>query len=330
MKESRRQKISIIIPTCNGGHFLKDLLAGIFSQAVLPDEVIIIDSCSTDCTVDSARKFAAASYPVKLMQVPKADFGHGKTRNLAASCAEGDLLVFVTQDALPAHPQWLKNLTEPFLENDDAACVFGRHLPRPGCNPIIARDIEKHFRSFGSEPYLRQKVDWTDRSDVEKYRKRLGWYCFNSNVNSAVRKSAWEKIRFKDVIYAEDQLFGKDVIEAGYAKIYARHAEVFHSHSYSLLDFFRRYFDEYRGRKISLKQGAKSNLFLIVPVVMAATLIEIFYIIRSTENRKLFWCLYAPLYHLCRQSGAWLGEHYERIPIALQKLLSLEGQGVQR
>ena len=45
---------------------------------------------------------------------------------------------------------------------------------------------------------------------------------------------------------------GKDIIEKGYIKVYSKHASVFHSHNYSLMQFFQRYFDEYRGLKISL------------------------------------------------------------------------------
>lgn len=323
-----RLKISIIIPTLNGKEFIDKSLTEIFRQTLLLEEVVIVDSGSTDGTVDVIKKYIYEGYPIRFAQISKDEFGHGKTRNYAAGLSGGDILVFLTQDAIPAHHRWLENLIKPFTFHDGVACVFGRHIPREDCNPLIERDIINHFDSFGKEPYVYQRVDWSDESAVEKYKDNKGWYCFNSTVNCAIRKSIWKKIRFREVLYAEDQLFGRNLIEKGYTKVYARDAAVLHSHNYSLLNFFKRYFDEYRGLNISLGDVGSISFFILLPLIVKGSVTDIRYIIKNTRGKRLYWCLYTPFFHFVRSLGAYLGGRYQRIPLSIQKILSLEKRGV--
>lgn len=89
--------ISIIIPTYNASKYLPDLLKKISAQTVQYDEIIVIDSSSTDNTIDIAK-----SYGAEIIVIPKEQFDHALTRNTAAAKAKGNILVFFTQDAMPA------------------------------------------------------------------------------------------------------------------------------------------------------------------------------------------------------------------------------------
>jgi len=91
-------KISIIIPVKNGISTIEACLSEIFKQTLISDtEVIIIDSGSTDSTLEIVKK-----YPIILHQIPPEEFGHGKTRNLGVSIAKGEFVVMTVQDARPS------------------------------------------------------------------------------------------------------------------------------------------------------------------------------------------------------------------------------------
>jgi rhamnosyltransferase len=109
--------ISVIIPTRNAEEHIHGLLTSLKGQSV-SCEVIVIDSSSSDCTIR-----IADSFNVKTKIIIKRSFDHGGTRNLAVTKATGDIIVFLTQDAMPADRYFLEQLIKP-LENP------GRHACR--------------------------------------------------------------------------------------------------------------------------------------------------------------------------------------------------------
>ena len=130
-------KISVIIPPLNAQGYLAQQLQALGQQTMAPDEIIVIDSESTDDTRRIAREMGAC-----VMQVRRAEFNHGRTRNIAASQARGDFLVFLTQDALPVDEHLIRELVTP-LTTDGVAISYGRQIAYPQ-----ARAIEKFVRSF--------------------------------------------------------------------------------------------------------------------------------------------------------------------------------------
>ena len=138
--------VSICIPTKNGGEGFRQVLEAIFHQKTrLRYEVICVDSGSTDGTLDIIR-----SYPeIRLKQIAPEAFGHGRTRNLAASLGTGEFIVFLTQDAIPGWEGWLEEMIRAIRTDERIALCFGIHYPYPDCNPLDRRDIEGHFRNFG-------------------------------------------------------------------------------------------------------------------------------------------------------------------------------------
>lgn len=232
---------TVFIPTYNGEEYLEDLLKMVFSQKLdRKFEVLVIDSGSTDNTLNIVKKFKE----VNLIEIPNEDFGHGKTRNLAAKKAKGDYMVYLSQDAVPAHNKWLEFMIEPFFINDQVYCVFGKQIPRPFADATTKREVSSVFNSLGPEHSIMINRQFSLLTGVES----KPYLTFFSDVNSAVRRDyILNKIPYRDVRYSEDQLLGSDVLKNKYLKAYSPMGSVFHSNEYSTSDYFLRKFDEYIG-----------------------------------------------------------------------------------
>jgi rhamnosyltransferase len=300
-------KATIAILTYNPGELIKDLLDLCVGQRVdFPFEVLVIDSGSTDGTVDAVRSRAA----VRLHQIPNSSFGHGRTRNLAVELAKGDFVVFVTQDARPAAEHWLDEILRPFAVSDRVACVFGKQVPHPDCCPAVKRDVINHFRSFGPDTFVTlQMENPLLSSDAE-----LDAITFFSDVNSAVRRAAIKTVPFRDVQYAEDQALGRDMIKAGFIKAYAPLAAVIHSHSYPPRRYFARMYEEMLGLRTTTGRSIDTGLGRHVAIVLRNTAADWRFISRDPDYSpwtKVKWIVQAPVYNVARRAAVRLARRPE-------------------
>ena len=177
--------VSVVIPVKDGGPLLGRVLGAVREQGEV--ELIVVDSGSRDGSRELARDAGA-----ELIDVPPEEFGHGRTRNLGAQRSHGELIAFLTQDAVPA-PGWLDALVAGFGLAERVGAVYGPHLPHPDTSPMIARELTEFFATFGGGPRIYGEGDPS----------------FLSNVNAAYRRACWDEIRFDDVRYSEDQAFGR-------------------------------------------------------------------------------------------------------------------------
>lgn len=139
--------VSIIIPVKNGARYLEEVLQGIYAQQTRHVyEVIVIDSGSNDRSLE-----IAAGFPARVARIRPEEFNHGGTRNLGGKLAHPDsrYLVYLTQDATPL-PGWLEYLIAPLEEEMQVAGAFSRHVPRPDCNPILARQMREDWQQCGT------------------------------------------------------------------------------------------------------------------------------------------------------------------------------------
>jgi len=220
-------RISLIIPTFNASLYIENLLSMLSAQDIKPWEVIIVDSSSEDSTVEIAKRFGA-----KIMVIPRQTFNHGKTRNLAAMEARGDILVFMTQDALPHRNTLLSALTSP-LQTHDIAASYGRHIPRVNASPL-----EIFARSFNyPDSPMTKSLD-----DIREYGIKTFFF---SNACSAIKRNLFLNAgMFREGVRAnEDMLIAARLILNGYKVAYVPEATVIHSHNYSLMQQFRRYYN---------------------------------------------------------------------------------------
>jgi rhamnosyltransferase len=220
--------LSVIIPTYNGAQQLRELLASFTIQTVTPDQILIVDSSSTDGTRKVAEKYNA-----EVIVIDRETFDHGSTRSMAAKKARGEILIYFTQDVLPVHRRVIENLVRPIIDSDDIAVSYGRQLPA-----FNASEAAAHLRYF----------NYPEDSSIRSYadRKVSGLKTvFVSNSCAAYRKTQLADINYfrNDLIFGEDTCAVGRLLERGRKIAYAADAAVYHSHNYSWSEEFRRYFD---------------------------------------------------------------------------------------
>ncbi len=218
-------KISVIVPTLNAEFELPLLLNKLKEQKTNIDELIVIDSESDDNTVAICREYKE----IKLIQIKRSEFDHGKTRDSALRESTGDIVVFLTQDAIPANEDMIGNLVAPFSD-DSIAISTGRQIAKQN-----ASRMERLIREFNypEKGYIRTKADIPNMG-IKTF--------FSSDVCAAYRKSTYLELGgFEFPIKTnEDMLFAAKAINAGYGISYTADALVYHSHNFSLKEQYRR------------------------------------------------------------------------------------------
>jgi GT2 family glycosyltransferase/SAM-dependent methyltransferase len=316
--------VTVAIPVLNGARFLDEVLTAVRAQQVDREvELLVVDSGSTDGSLEIARQHGA-----RIHEIPKAEFSHGGTRNLIMELAQGEHVAFLTQDATPAHDRWLAALLEGFDQADDVAAVFGPHDARPSASHVIKAEMERHFANWGEGKEIDvQRLD-SSPEGLAAYRAEPWRLTFLSSVNFCLACSAWERVPFRDVPYAEDQLLGRELIEAGYTKVFHPNAQVLHSHDFRSLRFFRRYFDEWRGIREVLGHREPSGIRSGLRAVSALTDLDREWLrARGVRGLRLAWKLaQSRQHHFVRMPGAYLGSRADRLPPWLRGWFSLEGR----
>ena len=219
--------VTVVLPTYNAGPHFAQLLDSLQGQTLAPAQIIVVDSHSTDKTPD-----LASSHGCKVVPIDRADFDHGTTRNLAAAQVSTEFVVFLTQDAIPADEHMIAELIKPMQADPNIAISYGRQLPRPNAQPL-----ERFARQFNYPPESMLKT----QSDIETLGLKT-FFC--SNSCSVIRRSIFNQLNgFKNnVLVNEDMLFAAKAILQGYSVYYSATAKVYHSHSYSLPQTFKRYY----------------------------------------------------------------------------------------
>jgi glycosyltransferase involved in cell wall biosynthesis len=220
--------LDVVIPTYNGMNELKPVIEALRGQRGREAiRVHCIDSSSGDGTTEWLR----AQPDINLTVIDKREFQHGRTRNWGAAMGTAPLIAFLTQDAMPATDTWAQDIVMMFDHHPEAAGLFGRHLPYPNHPEFVREEITTHFQNMLKHPLALSK-----NTDPERWeRGDIGWrqlLHFYSDNNSAMRRRVWQDIPYPEVPYGEDQVWARDIIEAGHVKLYAPTATVYHSHDY--------------------------------------------------------------------------------------------------
>lgn len=298
--------ISIIIPTLNGGSLFQEVLQSIDSQQLTEEyELLVYDSSSTDNSVELAESFGA-----RVRSVPRGEFDHGGTRTMAAGEAKGDILVFITQDAVLAGPESLAKLIAPLQGENDIAVSYGRQLSRSNATLAAA-----HLRSF----------NYPESSLLRSYddRKIYGLKTvFVSNSFAAYRKEPLERTGFfqDGLIFGEDTCTVGRLLLDGFSIQYVAEATVYHSHNYSLTEEFKRHFD------IGVLHSSENWLLQEYGHAEGhgASYVKsaVFYYVRNGS-----WYLLPHLFIRCglKYMAYKLGRGYKRMPNGLRRNFSMNG-----
>lgn len=219
--------VRVVVPTLNAAAEWPAVSPPLLAS-LPPEQVLIVDSSSTDETTTLARNAG-----FRLYSIQQSEFNHGATRQLAAELLpEADILIYITQDAILTTPASIANLLQPFADPSVAA-AYGRQLPRIG-----AGAIEAHARNF----------NYPEQSEIRSFasRNRLGFKTiFLSNSFAAYRRSALMAVGGfpRQVIFGEDTIVAARLLMAGSKIAYVAEASVRHSHPYTWTQEFKRYFD---------------------------------------------------------------------------------------
>jgi rhamnosyltransferase len=226
------EKVSIVIPTKNGGALFREVLAGIKNQEFCGNiEIIVVDSGSVDDTITCAQ-----SYGAHVVSVPPETFNHGNTRNKGVEISSGEIVVLMTQDAVPGDSLLIHNLVIAF-HDQKVAGAYARQLPREDADIFTKRNLN-NWLTGRTDSETRQITDWNLYKNMNPITQYM--FCNFDNVCSALRRSVWENIPFPKSDFGEDIAWCKTVLEAGWKITYQSSAIVVHSHDRSFIYEFKR------------------------------------------------------------------------------------------
>jgi rhamnosyltransferase len=211
--------VSIIMRSYNEGWALRDTLPALRAQDYKNWELIVIDSGSTDGSVDLIRQAG----PAHFIQIKSQEYNPSRVMNQGMELAQTDFGIFLNADATPQGNDWLRPLVNA-LQDPSVAAVFGRQIPRPDCQAVFAHDYE---RCFGPN------------------RESTRWDHFFSMVSSGLRKDIWSQRGFLEKMqYSEDDEYTRWCREHGYKIVYVPGSVAMHSHNYTPQQAYKRSFGE--------------------------------------------------------------------------------------
>ncbi len=221
-------KVNLYIPTLNGGALFIRLLEALTRQTFPLDKCVVIDSGSTDGTVEVAQ-----AHGFEVMGLEGKGFDHGGTRQQAIEAyPDADVYVFLTQDAIPANESTLEHLLGIF-DDLEIGMAYGRQFPHEG-----ASHQEAHARLFNYPAHTQIR----SLSDADKYGIKT---ISCSNSFAAYRRTAFEEVGGfpSGTIMGEDVIVAGKMLLTGWKMAYVGDACVYHSHDYAIGEEFERYFD---------------------------------------------------------------------------------------
>ena len=222
-------KTDVIIPAYRPGEEFEKLLERLSAQKYPVNKIIVMNTEKKFWRENWEQKYPL----VEVHHLTKQEFDHGATRRRGAELSDAEILIFMTQDALPADRNLVGNLVQAVAGNEKTGAAYARQLPKNDCG-----FLEKYTRSFN---YPEQSCLKTEK-DVET-RGIKTYFC--SNVCAAYKRDIFEQLGgfVNHTIFNEDMIYAAGVIQAGYAIAYAADAKVIHSHNYSGWQQFTRNFD---------------------------------------------------------------------------------------
>jgi glycosyltransferase involved in cell wall biosynthesis len=206
---------SIIIRCYNEAEHIGKLLHGISEQSMQDHEVVLVDSGSTDGTVEIAEGFEVD----EIAYIDPEHFSFGRALNIGCKTASGKFCVIASAHVYPRRDDWLEQLMEKF--DDDVALIYGKQR---------GNDVT----TFSENQIFKQ---WFPDHDIERQD-----HPFCNNANAAIRRGVWEEFPYNERLTGlEDVDWAKRVQEAGYDISYASDAEIVHVHDETAREIYNRY-----------------------------------------------------------------------------------------
>lgn len=217
--------IGVVFVTHNAKHHLSKCLPPVLNSPLQP-RVLVLNSSSQDGTVEEAIRLGA-----EVLVIPRSEFNHGTSRNVARRHLKTDIVVMMTPDAYGVDEHLIERLTAPIIAKE-AAVSYARQIPHDNAGPLEALS---RFFNYPEDSFTR------GIEDLSRYGVHT-FFCSNSCA-------AWDNHMldlvggFPSVLTGEDTLAAAMLLQKGYKIAYVADAVVKHSHDYTIWQEFRRYFD---------------------------------------------------------------------------------------
>ena len=269
---------TIVIRALNEAEHLPALFSGLLRQTIQPDQVILVDSGSTDDSIAIAEAHGA-----RIVHIQPEDFSFGRALNLGCSAASGDILLFLSAHVYPLDEFWLENMLRPF-GSEEIVSVYGRQTG----------DHRSHF----SEIQLMRQW-FPERSiDVQSHP-------FCNNANCAVRRTWWERLPYNEELTGlEDLDWASRAMAEGGKLSYRADAIIAHVHE----ERWGRTRNRYRREAIAMQRispnqgiGARSAIWLCLANIVRD------YIAAVPRRCLLRNLLSIPAFRTAQYVGAWEG-----------------------
>ena len=269
---------SVLIRTKNEANDLPKALELIRRQSVQPVDIVVVDSGSTDGTVEIIQQQA----DVKLIQMPPEQFTFGRSLNLGFTRIEGDVVISISAHAFPCDTTWLESLIKPF-DDPRVAGVYGKQVSHPDAWPPVQRDYLNCYR---------------EQAQIQTCSEEFSDHRF-SNANSAIRSTCWQQRAFNEALTGgEDREWAKAMLELGHTIVYEPQAAVYHSHNETLQQVFRRTYRETLAHQAIYPEGGGRIMSLSIAFKMWYRSVKGDLSFIRAQGKEYVWLMRSPLYRL--------------------------------
>lgn len=297
----------VIIPVYRPAEKFLQLLELLEKQSLPVQNIILVNTEKKYFDqLTEGRDFWEKHKKVLVKHISKEEFDHGKTRNYGAALSKSPYFIMMTDDAVPADQELVKELLAPFKE-EKVGMSYARQVPAKGSDPI-----ESYTRSFNypDVPLMKSSKD-VESMGIKAF--------FASNVCAAYRREVFDQLGgfTAHTIFNEDMIYARGVLDAGYQIAYAPKAKVEHSHNYSGKQQFRRNFD------MGVSHAEHPEIFSGIRAESEG--------VRLVKRTCGYLCrigkpyLVVRLFWLsgCKYMGYFLGKRYRRLPKRLVRAFSM-------
>lgn len=235
---------------------------------------------------------------IEVHHLKKEEFDHGGTRKKASEISDGEIMIFMTQDALPADRHLIENLVKALTAQESVGAAYARQLPNSSCSYV-----EAYTRTFNYPEIPSVKTE----KDLPTYGIKT-FFC--SNVCAAYKKDIYRKLGgfVEKTIFNEDMIYAGGLIHNGYGIAYAADAKVIHSHNYSCSQQFHRNFD------LGVSQAEHPEVFEDVPSEGEGIRLVKKTFAHLLKNGKWYLIPGFFLQSVCKYAGYLTGKRYKKLP----------------
>lgn len=246
--------VSVVIPSYNAGSKFKETLSGLRAQKKVEKiEIIVVDSGSQDQTLDICYQ-----YNVRLYKIPHEEFSHSYARNLGAQYAVGDILLFMTQDAIPIGEDWIYQMIAPIIQREAVATSCGEKNPEN--TELFYKIATMEYARFRRITYENQINSYDGNESLDELRRKASL----TDIATAILASVFKQMYYR-YSYAEDLDMGIRLLQNGYRIMLLKDISVLHGHNRTCGYYIRRAFSEARGfERILTEQPIKRISFPLV------------------------------------------------------------------